>query len=386
VSAGAAPRLLEQLRETPAVDHHAHLLVGDDGVFALGDDAAPLYELVLESPEPDRARAHVRAHPSHARAMRDLAGLLGVPAEEAAVAAARADLGHAAYVRLLFDESRLESLYVDDGLTWPGLMTATEQQRVTGVPVRRIARVEVLVQDAAAGWPPFDEVAARFTAELDRAVAGGQLAALKSIAAYRCGLDLPPADEAAARAGYDAWRAGGSPRLVDPHVVSWFLDRALEVTADPRLPLQFHAGAVGTDVALTAGDPAALRTWLNRPEHRGVPVVVLHCWPYLREASWLAGLFPDVHLDLSMAMQWVGSTRGAELVLEVLGVAPVSKLLFATDGFRVPELFYLGARWWRESLADALGGLVDRGVVDEPTARGYGELVLRGNAHRIYGR
>ena len=73
MSAGAAPRLLEQLRETAGVDHHAHLLVGDDGAFALGDDAAPLYELVLESPEPDRARDHVRAHPSHARAMRDLA-------------------------------------------------------------------------------------------------------------------------------------------------------------------------------------------------------------------------------------------------------------------------------------------------------------------------
>jgi predicted TIM-barrel fold metal-dependent hydrolase len=385
VSAGGAVRLLAELRAIPGVDHHAHLMVGDDGVFSLGDDAAPLYELVLESPEPDRARAHVRAHPSHTRAMRDLAGLLGVPAEEAAVAEARAARGHSAYVRLLLEESRLESMYVDDGLPWPGLMTVAEQERVTGVPVRRIARVEVLVQDAAAGWPAFDAVAERFRADLSRAVAGGGLAALKSIAAYRCGLDLPAADGAAARAGYEAWRAGGSTRLVDPHVISWFLDQALEITADPRLPLQFHAGAVGTDVDLRAGDPASLRNWLNRPEHRGVPVVVLHCWPYLREASWLAGLYPDVHLDLSMAMQWVGSTRGPEMVLEVLGVAPVSKLLFATDGFRVPELFYLGARWWRESLAEALGTLVDRGVVDERTALGYGELVLRGNAHRIYG-
>lgn len=383
MSTGAAPGLLEQLVAVPGIDHHAHLMVGDDGVFALGDDAAPLYELVLESPEPERARHHVRAHPSHPRAVRDLAGLLGVPVTEEAVAGARADLGHADYVRLLLQESRLGSMYVDDGLSWPGLMSLAEQESTTGVPVRRIARVEGLVQDAAGGWPPFDEVADRFRAELGRAVAGG-LAALKSIAAYRCGLGLPPADAAAARAGYEAWRAGGSPRLVDPHVVSWFLDQALELTAAPRLPLQFHAGAVGTDVDLRAGDPATLRTWLNRPEHRGVPVVVLHCWPYLREASWLAGLYPDVHLDLSMAMQWVGSTRGAELVHEVLGVAPVSKLLFATDGFRVPELFYLGARWWRESLAQALGELVDRGVVDGPTALRYGELVLNGNAARIY--
>jgi uncharacterized protein len=376
-------RIREQLDLISAVDHHAHLMCADDGAFVLGDDAAPLAELILESSEPERAREHVRQHPSYGRAVRDLAELLGVERDEGAVVRARSQRGHASYVKLLMVESRLEAIYVDDGLRFPGLMSMPEQEELTGIPVRRVARVEILVQDAAHDWPSFDVLRDRFRAELTQAVSAG-LIGLKTIAAFRCGLDLPEADETAARAGYDRWRATNSPRLIDSHVISYFLDEALALTAHPRLPLQVHAGLVGTDVDLRAGDPAALRSWLNRPAHQGVPVVVLHCYPYLREASWLASLYPDVYLDLSMAMQWVGSHRGAAMILETLDVAPVSKLLFATDGFRVPELFYLGARWWRDSLAEALAGLVDRGYVTEVTALEYAELVLRGNAHRIY--
>jgi hypothetical protein len=375
-----------ELDSISGVDHHAHLMRADDGVFALGDDAAPLSELILESNEPERMRGHVRVHPSHGRALRDLAQLLGVERDEAAIAQARSELGHAAYTRLLLTESRLEAIYVDDGLNFPDLMSMQEQQQLTGIPVRRVARIEVLVQDAANGWPAFDVLLDRFRTELSNASADG-LVGLKTIAAFRCGLDLPEAEVSDARAGYERWRISGSPRLIDPHMISFFLDEALEVTASgagERLPLQVHAGLVGTDVDLRAGDPAVLRTWLNRPTHRGIPVVLLHCYPYLREASWLASLYPDVYLDLSMSMQWAGSHMGTAMISEVLGVAPVSKLLFGTDGFRVPELFYLGARWWRDSLAQFLMELIDLDYVSESTALSHAELVLRGNAHIAY--
>ena len=152
--------------------------------------------------------------------------------------------------------------------------------------------------------------------------------------------------------------------------------RAARTAPDPY-------GLVGADIDLRAGDPAPLRKLLVLPELRAVPVVLLHCYPFIREASWLAGLFPNVHVDLCMVLQWVVH-RGPELILEALDVAPVSKLLFATDGFRVPELFYLGATWWRDDLADVLAGLVERDLVDEARAAAWGRSVLRENALRIY--
>jgi predicted TIM-barrel fold metal-dependent hydrolase len=51
----------------------------------------------------------------------------------------------------------------------------------------------------------------------------------------------------------------------------------------------------------------------------------------------------------------------------------VSKLLYASDAARTPELYLLAATWWRDALAEVL--------TDEADAR----LILRENALRVYG-
>jgi predicted TIM-barrel fold metal-dependent hydrolase len=58
---------------------------------------------------------------------------------------------------------------------------------------------------------------------------------------------------------------------------------------------------------------------------------------------------------------------------EALELAPVSKLLYASDAARTPELYLLAATWWRDALAEVL--------TDEADAR----LILRENALRVYG-
>ncbi|HXF58134.1 MAG TPA: hypothetical protein VNO34_11300 [Actinomycetota bacterium] len=94
-------------------------------------------------------------------------------------------------------------------------------------------------------------------------------------------------------------------------------------------------------------------------------------------------MYPAVHLDLSLALTF--ASQAPELLLEALDLAPATKLLFATDASRLAEAFYLGARWWREGLARALAALVERGYADPAQALRWGELVLRGNARRLYG-
>ncbi len=43
------------------------------------------------------------------------------------------------------------------------------------------------------------------------------------------------------------------------------------------------------------------------------------------------------------------------LLTQLLGLAPTSKLLYASDGFSVPELFWLGAKVGRAGLERVLG-------------------------------
>jgi uncharacterized protein len=111
--------------------------------------------------------------------------------------------------------------------------------------------------------------------------------------------------------------------------------------------------------------------------------VLLHCYPFVAQASYLAALYANVHLDLSLTVTLVPH-RAAELVVQALDLAPATKLLFATDASRVPEAFLLGTWWWRDALSRGLGRLVDEGAVDEATAARWARLILAGNASRLY--
>jgi predicted TIM-barrel fold metal-dependent hydrolase len=68
------------------------------------------------------------------------------------------------------------------------------------------------------------------------------------------------------------------------------------------------------------------------------------------------------------------------MVRQALELAPVSKLLYASDAARTPELYYLAATWSRSALAEVLGDALPRGEA-EPAAR----RMLREDALGLYG-
>lgn len=326
--------LREALDAVPAVDHHAHLL----------GRGYRLEEVLTESHDATR----VRDHPAYAAALRELEAF-------------RNDepLARACGIGLML---------VDDGFRFPGALSLDEHVRAVGCPVRRVLRIETLVEDCTDGWPAFNDVRDRVRAAVTR----DDAVALKTIAAYRCGLDLPAPDEGEAREAYGRWKSSGRGRLEEAALIAFFIREAL--VARP-LPLQVHTGIGDADLALHRADPSLLKPLI---EEVGTPIVLLHCYPFVSQASWLAGTYPQVYLDLSLAVTLVAHRR-TELVLNALDLAPASKILFGTDASRVPEAFYLGARWWRDALAHALPL-----VADERTAVRWGELILAGNAREVY--
>jgi len=175
--------------------------------------------------------------------------------------------------------------------------------------------------------------------------------ALKTIAAYRGGL-----------------------RLGEDHPL-WRVLEANADTGDP-LPLQVHCGFGDSDLLLPYADPGWLKPAIER--FPATPFVLLHCYPFVREAGWLAHVYPNVYFDLSLTIPHVA--RGAEALREALELAPVSKLLYASDAALAPELYFLGAKRWREALAEVLPELLPAGEAEEA-----GRAILRDNALRLYG-
>jgi len=72
-------------------------------------------------------------------------------------------------------------------------------------------------------------------------------------------------------------------------------------------------------------------------------------------------------------------SRPAEALREALELAPVSKLLYASDAARTPELYLLAAMWWREALAEVLSE-----ALQPPQAVEAARLILRENAFALY--
>lgn len=368
------------LDEMAGVDHHAHLVSGPEPVWRLTD-------LLSESTDPGQ-RAQARHHPAYHRARRDLAAVLGVDAGEEAILSARRAAGFEAHTRRLFRACRLEALLVDDGFPVAGAVDLDTQAGLAGCPVHRIVRIESTAEEAADGWPAFGTVRERFRAALTSALDDGAVA-LKTIAAYRGGLDLPRPDPGEAEWEYGGWRRSGHGeparrRVRSPALLAFFVAEALDCVRPRPVPLQVHTGLGDADLALHRADPSLLGPLLDDAASARVPVVLLHCYPYVHQAAWLASVHGHVFVDLSLALLLAGH-RGADLVLDVLDLAPATKLLFATDASRAAEMFFLGARWWRDALAAALDRLVAGRSITEVTALEWARLVLAGNARRLYG-
>jgi predicted TIM-barrel fold metal-dependent hydrolase len=210
---------------------------------------------------------------------------------------------------------------------------------------------------------------------------------LKSIVAYRGGLHVAPRrfDEAAAALPElkEIVKRDGRVRLSERSVLDYLLRAALEEAAAAELPVQFHVAFGDDDADLRTANPLEMRALLTDPAFRRVPFVLLHCYPYVREAGYLAALYAHVYIDVSLAVPLTAHGCTAAFS-EALELAPYSKLLFATDAHSLPELFYVGALHGRHGLAQALERLVADDILSAAQAEQAARAILVENAERLY--
>lgn len=65
------------------------------------------------------------------------------------------------------------------------------------------------------------------------------------------------------------------------------------------------------DLDLDRVNPMLLLGLLRRPEVAAVPIMLLHCYPYHREARYLAQSFNNVYFDVGLALSHVGARAKA---------------------------------------------------------------------------
>ena len=145
---------------------------------------------------------------------------------------------------------------------------------------------------------------------------------------------------------------------------------------------RYTCGYGDPDLKLHRCDPLLLTEWLRLVEPHGVTVVLLHCYPFHRNAGYLAQVFPHVYFDVGLAINYTGlryRRGGGELEL-----APFAKVLYSSDAWGPAELHYLGAVLWRRRTS-VLGGFVEQGDWSADDAARVARLWGRENAQRLYG-
>lgn len=307
-------------------------------------------------------------------------------AAEGPLAAERDRVAGDAYLRRLLDDAGSAALLVDTGYGGADALSLTDLRRAYDRDVREVVRLEsvaesVLTRGGNRSLPDFvDAVLSRLEESLD-----GGAVAIKSILAYRAGLALPESTALARRQAFTLMNRRRQARRFDEPVLAPFLVReAAELAARRRVPLQFHTGFGDVDIDLPTADPALLRPLFHAPSTEGCAVVLLHCYPFVRSASHLAGVYPQVWMDLSLALP-LAEPIGATLVREALALCPATKLLAASDGHSYPEMHWWGAAVWDRALREVLDAEVAADLLDEPAALDIAGRILSGNARELYG-
>ncbi|HEX4725424.1 MAG TPA: amidohydrolase family protein [Pseudonocardiaceae bacterium] len=368
--------LLPCVANQSLIDHHCHGVVRTDvdraefeALLTEADGVSPLGTSLFDSMVGLAVRrwcAPVLDLPPHASVDNYLAR--------------RAELGATEVNRRFLAASGTSDLLVDGGFQPERSTDTDELAALSGKTIHEIVRLETLAEGVAATGVSAADFATRCAEAL--ALRARTAVGCKSIAAYRVGLRLAGArpTDAEVRAAAGRWLASAGPRRLADETLHRFL---IWLALDERLPVQFHVGIGDADLDLAECDPLLLTGLLRATRDTGVPILLLHNYPFHRNAAYLAQVFPHVYVDIGLATHNVGRRSGA-LVAELLEIAPFGKVLYSSDAFGLAEHYYLGAQRFRSGLSEFLAaGLADESWT-ELDAGHITRLIGQRNARRAY--
>nr|WP_307371149.1 amidohydrolase [Microbacterium sp. W4I4] len=361
----------------PLLDHHCH------GVTTGDLDRGAFEALITESDwDAPAGTTHFDSQVGFA-IRRHCAPVLGLApfasAEE--YLQRRRELGGIEVSRRLLRATGISDYVIETGHKADEILDPAQMADAAQARVLEVVRLERLAEELVSDGCPASGFREAFATLLDERLQ--HAIGVKSIAAYRIGLDFDPARPATddVDAAVARWIAGGADaaRLDDPVIIRHLLWEAV----DRECAIQFHIGYGDSDVDLHRCSPLLLTEFLRLTRPSGARVMLLHCYPFHREAGYLAQVFPHVYFDVGLAINYTGS-RSDEIIAESFELAPFHKILFSSDAWGAAELYHLGALLFRRGLARALDVFAERDDWPEHERARVTELVAWRNARRAY--
>jgi predicted TIM-barrel fold metal-dependent hydrolase len=373
--AGSLPDFVDHVS---LVDHHVH------GAFSADGDEARFQNALNEGNTEPLATPKDAYNTQIGLAIRRwCSGILDLPrhTSPADYWRRRSELGELEVCRRMTRAAGVSDWLIDTGLDAADYLGIVGMADVSGGRTHEIVRLELvaesLIREIANPADYVEEFGQRLQ-ELTRSAVG-----FKTVLAYRTGFDQNLSRPAPAAVAEAARRWQENPRTGTKLTDATLIAHGIHAAVSMRLPLQFHVGFGDRDLDLHKTNPLYLLDFLRSPDVRDTPIMLLHCYPFEREAGYLAHAFENVYLDVGLAVNFTGS-RSRDLVARSFELAPFTKILYSSDAFGPAELHYLGARLWRTAITKVVGGWIDDDDCSEADARKIVQLVARDNARRVY--
>ena len=402
-------RLLPQIEEIKAFDHHAHPGFADD----------PDVDAMASPP----GSAAFRERDTNPELIAAAKALWGYPYNDLSPEHAKwliqkkADMKKrypgVAYFNMLLDKLNIERsvanrammadylepkrfpwVFFVDSFMWPFDNTKERSRNPDEqvyIPLQEKMFHRWMQQASLSTLPPdFDGYLKFVSAILEQNKAKGAIAMKFEVAYFRPTRFGDPSKEQV-QAIYDKYAKGGVPAEAEYRTFQDYVFRHL-VREGGRLQLPVHihtAVGIGDYFNISEGNVMNLENILRDPRYSGVTFVLIHGgYPFEREAIWLASI-KNVYLESSFMEIAMYPSSFKDSLRQWLETFP-DKITFGTDSFPyndvlgAEESYWLGNQSARMGLAAALAEMVSMGEVSEPRALELARAYLHDTATNIY--
>lgn len=295
----------------------------------------------------------------------------------------RCELGGDEVNRRFLSSAGISVLGVDTGYRGNEIFTETGMAEISGKTAYKVTRLETVAEIVLLEGTTPETFVSDYRAKLQVEAKGA--IGLKSIIAYRYGLDFDPSRPSekevseAVSTLLKEFDKSGSVRVADPVLLRHFLYEGMEL----NLPIQFHVGYGDPDLQLHRCDPLLMTEFIKIAEERNIPILLLHCYPFHRNAGYLAQMFRNVYLDVGLAINYTGA-QSSQIIAESFELAPFNKILFSSDAWGLSDLTYLGAKLFRVEVDKLFSRWVNEGHWSEADAIRVVNMVAYENAKHVY--
>jgi len=304
------------------------------------------------------------------------------------------------YIETIFQDANITVLLVDTGYPceeYSGYSVSLETfKELVPCQLKPIYRIDNAITRFLYHDISFQHFLDKYIKAVKHAVKEEGAIAAKSVAAYTTGLEFSKVPDDDAEKAFESIRSRISlgEKLTDQFLASvkeaktlmdYLIFKTATICGELDVPIQIHVGIGDSPVLdLRKANPILLYDLINDEDAKKTKIIFVHTgYPYVEEAGYLANQYPNVYLDLSEMTPFI-SYGIKDKLLRLLEMCPTNKILYGSDGYHIPELFWIAALETRKSLIEVTEHFIDKKLVEEEWISNVSKQILFENSKRVY--